>query len=379
MTKLLQTRSEKKVTEISAEEIGMIKSDVAEIVNELRSVSAQEAKTRLINVRFGSTKNSILHIAAKFDCPDAVKDIIEISRGDLMVIDSRNSNSFTPLHFAAISGDVEIARLLINAGVDRNPQASADKRRWTPIHYAARYGSLEVLELLMRFGVDKEFKTGFGLTPFIIAAEFGHLPIIEFLLKNGADKNLKTTDENNMMNALHYAVVDGHFEVADYLLKAGIERDRETLTGFSALDFAARTDNVQMAILLMSWGIGSLTHALVIAKESRSEKVARVIEKYISVRERIFDKKWIADLEPKLVSALKEFHNDNLSEAKFSPAEGTYFNAYGILLLKKTVGFFKKEVQTLKGFCLDAGFVQIADEIRRVSDLVTAAEKNKYN
>ena len=36
---------------------------------------------------------------------------------------------------------------------------------YTPLHYAARYGQLEVVQLLLRHGADKELKSNRGHKP----------------------------------------------------------------------------------------------------------------------------------------------------------------------------------------------------------------------
>ena len=52
----------------------------------------------------------------------------------------------TPLHLAAISGDVEIAKMLLAYGAQ--PEAT-DQHRATPLHKAAEYQSTEVAILLL--------------------------------------------------------------------------------------------------------------------------------------------------------------------------------------------------------------------------------------
>ena len=36
---------------------------------------------------------------------------------------------------------------------------------WTPLHFAAKYGQLEVVQLLLRHGADKELKCNKGEKP----------------------------------------------------------------------------------------------------------------------------------------------------------------------------------------------------------------------
>ena len=54
---------------------------------------------------------------------------------------------------------------------------------WTPLHFAAKYGQLEVVQLLLRHGADKELKSDGGLLG-------GNKPV-EYVCKGTSDKQHK--------------------------------------------------------------------------------------------------------------------------------------------------------------------------------------------
>ena len=58
----------------------------------------------------------------------------------------------TPLHLAAIHGEVEIVRMLIDAGADVNVQ---DEDGWTALQWAARYGKVEIVQMLIDAGANR--------------------------------------------------------------------------------------------------------------------------------------------------------------------------------------------------------------------------------
>ncbi|MEM1282936.1 MAG: ankyrin repeat domain-containing protein [Chlamydiota bacterium] len=68
---------------------------------------------------------------------------------------------FTPLHIAAISGNQQAVKLLMENGVEKN---SRDKKNWAPIHHAALAGNQQMIDLLIHLGADPEIKTPLGAT-----------------------------------------------------------------------------------------------------------------------------------------------------------------------------------------------------------------------
>lgn len=57
-----------------------------------------------------------------------------VSGADRTLLDAPDSEGFTPLHLAVISGHKSIARLLLRAGADPD---SVDKERHSVVHWAA--------------------------------------------------------------------------------------------------------------------------------------------------------------------------------------------------------------------------------------------------
>lgn len=87
-------------------------------------------------------------------------------------------NSWTPLHFAASQGHVEIAKLLIQYKCDINARDDVGR---TALHYASAKGHADVVELLILSGIDTEivddgsqYGTGEGKTALDLAVESIH-------------------------------------------------------------------------------------------------------------------------------------------------------------------------------------------------------------
>jgi hypothetical protein len=369
MTKLLETKSGKEFLQLTKQEIDEIKRDISAEVARLVTLDAAAQMQTLMDLRFGILRNTLLHLACEFSNEVDVATILQLAGGKVEIINAKNADFFTAIHFVAITGNENIAKLLFNAKINPNVPASQKRRSWMPIHYAAKYNRVKVMELLIANGVDKETVTGFGLTPFVIASEFGRIDMLKFLLGAGSNKNARTSEDNYCMNALHYAAVGNFIEVAKFLLKSGVERNVETTSGFSALDFAAKSDNYEMVKLLAEWGAGDLELAYKAAKEDGVEKSLELLKQYIDAKKKVFDGKWIVQNESMIAKILTQATLENVGEKKITVSD-VEFNPLGLVSLKQTSGIlFMKKTKT---------FIEFAFE-KTVSELPLALEKFKIS
>ncbi len=368
---ILDKNSEKNLTKISAAEIEEVKKVIDVFINEIKMATSQEEKHRLIDFRFGISKNTILHVASKFgDESEVVKALIETAHEKY--VDVKNEDDFTPLHFAAMGGHLGAVQALISAGADKSALVSEKKRRWAPIHYAAQYGHEKVVELLIQSGVDKEIKTAFGLTPLLVAAEFGHEKVIKFLLSIGARCDVQTIEENHKMTALHYAVIGNYKDATTALLLAKIDKEKETTSGLTALEFAAKNNVVAMVDLLLKFGASKCEAALKIAQQNKSEEAVNEIKKYQKAKNNFFNAKFLKNSSASLITTIQKYDRDNLSEAMISLSDGCFVNALGVLSLKHQMGLFKKVTKSFPEFVNEIGLANLSEaltDLKTLTDL----------
>jgi uncharacterized protein len=139
----------------------------------------------------------------------------------------------TVLMTAARTGKIEPVRALIAHGADVN--FKEPRRGQTALMWAAAEGHAEVVEELLKAGADFRTRLSTGYTALLFAVREGQAEVVRVLLKAGADVNdtIETRAASGPRPAsgagvpragnsvLHFAVVNGHFELAAMLLEDG--------------------------------------------------------------------------------------------------------------------------------------------------------------
>lgn len=113
----------------------------------------------------------------------------------------------TPLVFAAREGDIDSARLLLEAGADVD---QATEYGWTPLLTAVNNRNYQLARLLVERGADVNAANRGGWTPLYLATDnrnieggdypvpspdLDHVELIELLLERGADPNARVKDD----------------------------------------------------------------------------------------------------------------------------------------------------------------------------------------
>lgn len=123
----------------------------------------------------------------------------------------------TPLDFTATQGSVEVATVLLDAGADVNNQD--EKTATTPLHRAAIRGDLAMVSLLTSRGARVDAETNDEATPLFAAAEYGHLEVVKYLIA------MDPTGWHLHCSPIHAVAGNGHLEVLDHLIQEGVDVD----------------------------------------------------------------------------------------------------------------------------------------------------------
>ena len=143
-----------------------------------------------------------------------------------------------PLADAAQARDVEAVRALLRDGSDVN---AAQSDGMTALHWAAYHENVEIARLLIDAGANLTATTRIGdLTPLFMSSSNGDAEITGLLLAAGADAN---SSGPGMTTALMVASASGSVETVKSLLAKGADIDaKESSRDQTALMFAAALD-----------------------------------------------------------------------------------------------------------------------------------------
>lgn len=185
---------------------------------------------------------------------------------------------YNALHLAALSGNLECVRWLLNEGCPIHYTAGG----LSPLHFAAFGGSLNVCQFLIRNqcpidstalhaavysgSIDcaqflladhrvllRAFDDA-GLTALHVAADLGNSQMIELLLDNGerVDVNAKTRTASSY-TALHTAAEAGYVDCMRSLLRAGANANARSAHRRTPLHLACKLAFVDCAQLLLEY------------------------------------------------------------------------------------------------------------------------------
>jgi ankyrin repeat protein len=166
------------------------------------------------------------------------------------MIEQRDDIGNTALHHAVRNLDINLAKILIQEGVDIN---AINEDGDTPLtEFALRSSdsnsqqSFELLSFLIEHGANINYRNNEGYSSLHHAVERDNLDVVRFLLNHGANINIL----NNMGDTpLHLATFDCNIEIVEFLLNhyPDITKNRENQT---PLDIAEDCDDGDIVKML---------------------------------------------------------------------------------------------------------------------------------
>jgi uncharacterized protein len=200
-----------------------------------------------------------LHWAVRGDDVEMVRLLLQAG-ADAKVA---NRYGIRPLGLAATNGSAEAIKLLLQAGAD--PNAAVSDGGETALMAAARTGRVEPLRLLLDRGADvNAHETEYGETALMWAASENHADAVRVLIEHGADKNghsARTTAERARgriaqggWTALLHASRQGAAASAAALADLGVDLNAKAPDGTTALLVAIINSHYDLAAMLLAKG-----------------------------------------------------------------------------------------------------------------------------
>lgn len=145
-----------------------------------------------------------------------------------------SSGGTKPLHLAAKLNQKEIAEYLVSKGAVMDEKES-DSLDFTPVTWAVRNGNKDMIEMFLKKGAHVQYRSWLGESYLHFAALFNKSELAEWLMKRGIDKN---SVKKGNLSPLHIAVVAGNMDVVKLLVRKGANLDIKSKDGGTPLHFA---------------------------------------------------------------------------------------------------------------------------------------------
>lgn len=172
---------------------------------------------------YDATGSTTLHWAMRWPAPMHARFLLKHGAS----ISARDGNGRSVLHLAASSKGAYMVEVLSDAfallRLLLGPRADINTRThdgYTPLHFAARSGNEAMVKTLLGLEADVNAKGKHGKTALHIAASHGHAPVIELLLDAKADVN---TQDGEGLTALHKATRAGRVDAVNRLIEHGAD------------------------------------------------------------------------------------------------------------------------------------------------------------
>ena len=191
---------------------------------------------------------------------DNAKEVKRLFSSGMVDINMKKVNrlgeDITLLYGAAECGLRDVAKVLLDAGVDPNKGKHNGE---TPLHIAVRYGHTDVVKILINGGADinKLYQYSYitqppyEVTPLHLAAAKESTDMIKLLLDAGAEVDKA---DNRGSTALHCAARRDHNDVAKHLIDAGADFNKADSRGLTPLHQAASQGCTDAVKLLLQVG-----------------------------------------------------------------------------------------------------------------------------
>lgn len=263
-------------------------------------------------------------------------------------INGIGEKGFTPLMVAVSKDRYQVVKYLIEQGADVNKNING----WSPLLEAADEGSTMSMELLIEAGAELNYFWTVGSpTAMTMAASEGHLDCMKMLQEAGASIN----GYKNSVPPLHSAAEEGNTNIISYLIRQGVDINKQDYASRTALMFAASEGHKEIVTQLLKAG----------ADPSITDKQGHNAQLYAESQE-----------EFEIVKLLNNcYGHDNCSDSKSSNKNSNEYKKDPYNLKPIHIATIEGKIEKVESMVNDGADINTRDDYGRTA-LHFAAAKN---
>jgi len=145
------------------------------------------------------------------------RDAVRLLLKQKAAVNTAQADGMTALHWAAFKNDLDMTRMLLQAGA--NVKAVTRVEGLTPIFIAATNGNTATVEALLKAGADPNAANTLGTTALMQASAAGDPQTVKLLLDSGANPN--ATESARQQTAVMFAAALNRYDAIKVLVAKG--------------------------------------------------------------------------------------------------------------------------------------------------------------
>ncbi|RYP49791.1 hypothetical protein DL768_004578 [Monosporascus sp. mg162] len=214
--------------------------------------------------RFG---RFVLHHAASYGllevCQELIQKLLDSPTGPnaaVQAILSTDNEGLTPLHLAVMGNHALAARYLIDSINTRNGTGEVSLARTIMgdlLTMALTNQNDEIVRCLLHGRADLCRRSSRGETALHVAAQVGRVDytalVLQAMSEEGAELDVPNTSRG--WTPLFFACADGHYDIVQLLLKAGLSQERTDCLGWTAKEYAVFKGHLVVADLFETFDV----------------------------------------------------------------------------------------------------------------------------
>ncbi|MCR8843311.1 ankyrin repeat domain-containing protein [Paenibacillus sp. SC116] len=209
-------------------------------------------KPNMLNKKLSDYSNPIQGTPLQITCRNGNLDIVKLLIEAGADKEIKDVGRQSPLSISVANNHYDVSNYLIEAGADVQSKGPNNLK---PIHYACAYGNKKIIELLLSKGIDINQVDGqkSSLLDFTTNLEGGNFEATKTLVENGIDKQFFST-------AFKWACWRNNLSIAQYLVENGANYKTETTPKSELLFWICGLGHKDIVKLLLDLGVDFKTH-----------------------------------------------------------------------------------------------------------------------